>query len=113
MAKKLIYSCRIVSCLLCAMLFVASCSACGKQADGSVEEQPDGITDSGLDTITAVVGEGTSMHNLMLVNDGDTLCVVMDDSTVCNTNLVVGKLVSVALCERDGALAASVIDAGE
>ena len=61
----------------------------------------------------AYVGEGTSMHNLMLVNDGDTLCVAMDDSTVCNTDLVVGKAVTVTLCDRDGVPTASVIDAAE
>lgn len=61
----------------------------------------------------AYVGEGTSMHNLMLVKDGDTLCVAMDDSTVCNTDLVVGKAVRVTLSDRDGVPTASVIDEGE
>ena len=61
----------------------------------------------------AYVGEGTSMHNLMLVDGGDTLCVAMDDSTVCNTDLVVGKAVTVTLCDRDGVPTASVIDEAE
>jgi hypothetical protein len=50
------------------------------------------------------------MHNLMLVNGDDTLCLVMDDSTVCNTDLVVGKTVVVTICERDGALAAATVN---
>ena len=61
----------------------------------------------------AYVGEGTSMHNLMIVDRDDTLCVAMDDSTVCNTDLVVGKAVTVTLCDRDGVPTASVIDEAE
>lgn len=61
----------------------------------------------------AYIGEGTSMHNLMLVDGSDTLCVAMDDSTVCNTDLVVGKAVCVTLSDRDGVPTASVINEAE
>ena len=83
-----------------ALLLMTGCKDADTNDNGKAEPE----------VMKAVIGDGTSMHNLMLVNGDDTLCLVMDDSTVCNTDLVVGKTVIVTICERDGALAAATVN---
>lgn len=97
------------------LMAVCGCVAMLLSCNGKTQEDSLDAFDRMLDEgeVTAYVGDGTSMHNLMLVLGDDTLCVMMDDSTEVCTDLVVGEKVRVTVAERDGAYAATCVQSGE